>query len=137
VQLASVPDLTGERAAELFASPDSAVAALTEEFRAVWRARSGDWSERPIGCLGLGSGAYVQWIGYSDRVLVEVSSNAYLDLPYQLDPVEEQRLIAYGFAAPDDESPNLAASIDHPGEAERLALRVVGMLTAVFAVYVG
>jgi hypothetical protein len=45
--------------------------------------------------------------------------------------------LACGFAAPDDESPNSAASIDHPGDAERLALRVVGMLTAVFAVYVG
>lgn len=137
VRLVSVPELTGERARELFANPASAVAALTEEFRAVWLARSHNWAERPIGSLGLDSGAYVQWIGYSDRVVVELSSNEYLDEPYRLDPLEELRITAYGFAAPDDDSPNFAISVDHPGEAERLASRVVAVLAAVFAVYVG
>lgn len=60
VQLVTVPDITSGRAGELFASLDSAVAALAAEFRTVWRARSADSGQRAFGSLELESGAYVQ-----------------------------------------------------------------------------
>ncbi len=107
VSFVSRPLLDGEQAAQLFAQPGTAIKTLSSELLHVWdHARTSDPSRRAVGSLDLRSGAYFQWIGYPDAVLVECSGNEYLKGAAQLSADEAVRLIACGFTAPDAQSPN-------------------------------
>jgi hypothetical protein len=138
VSLVSRGDLDGAIAAELFASPGSAIEAMTTELLCVWdRYRAADWAERRTGTLDLASGAYLQWIGYADRVVVECSSNTYLNGASRLSVEEELTLVSWGFAPPDDRAPNFYLEAESRAATRDAAFAVVAALTAVFGVYAG
>lgn len=122
----------------LFAEPGSAIDALTAEYLLLWdRHRTDDFALRVIGGLDLSSRAYFQWIGYSDAVVVECSSNTYLPEAAQLTEAEERRLVSCGFTAPDDDDPNFWLAMTSREQAPAAAFSVVAALTSVFGVYAG
>lgn len=129
-------DAAGVELAPAFAQPGTAIEALTGELLEVWdRCRSNDPNERRVGSLGVTGGAYVQWIGYSDRVVVEVSSNAFLEGAARLDDEQELALVASGFAPPDEDEPNFWLHVTERGDAARAAFAIVAALTVAFGVY--
>ncbi len=80
---------------------------MAQEFRLGWdRYWSGDPNERRGGTIGLGSGAYFQWIGHANHIAVECSSNAFLEPAHLLSPAEEDRLVRWGFSSPTSGLPN-------------------------------
>lgn len=121
-----------------FGQPQSAIDALTTDLQLLWdHHRTDDFSERRIGTLELTSGAYVQWIGYSDALAVECSSNAFLDGPSRLTPPQEASLLRAGFQGPDDEEPNFWLVVADRDACSAAAFTIVAALTTAFGVYAG
>lgn len=57
----------------MFAEPGTAIDGLHRDLLQLWdHYRSDDWNSRRIGILHLANDAYVQWIGYSRWLVVEV-----------------------------------------------------------------
>ena len=138
VQLAAARGLTQTTLHTAFSQPQSAIDALTNDLRMLWdQHRTDDFSERRIGTLTLSSGAYFQWIGYSDVLAVECSSNTFLQDGSRLSPQEEATLLRAGFGAPDDDEPNFWLVVENRDDCTAAALAVVVALTAVFGVYAG
>ncbi len=138
LRIRSCEDLPPATVRALFAEPGSAIDALTAEYLFLWdRHRTDDFALRVIGGLDLRSRAYFQWIGYSDAVAVECSSNTYLPAAARLTEAEEQRLVACGFTAPDEDDPNFWLAMTQRDEARAAAFSVVAALTSVFGVYAG
>ena len=138
VDLATRDDLSSEEAARLFADPGPAIDALTADLLALWDYyRSGDVEARRVGVLELSSGAYLQWIGYSDRLVIEVSSNAYLADSARLSEAHQAALQDAGFRGPDEDEPNFWMTVHHRRDIGRTAFAMVVVLTAVFGVYAG
>jgi hypothetical protein len=138
VTLVSHRGMLGEEAAEKFTSPGSAIVTLTHELERIWDAhRSADPNERRIGTLQLGSGAYLQWIGYSDRIAVECSSNDYLPAAHQLSVAEEERLVHWDFNRPTHDVPNFWMDVVRRDEVKDAAFAVVAVMTTVFGVFAG
>src|SRR4051794_17843956 len=122
----------------LFESPAVAIETLTQELQFVWdRYRSADASERRGGVIELASGAYFQWIGYSDRIAVECSSNEFLEPAHQLSAEEEERLVHWGFSRPTDELPNFWMDVTRREDAAAAAFAIVAVMTTVFGMYAG
>jgi hypothetical protein len=131
-------DLTSTQLRAAFSQPAGAIDALTADLRRLWdHHRTDDFNARRIGTLELASGAYLQWIGYSDRLIVECSSNAYLSGAPRLTPQDEATLVRAGFHEPDDDDPNFWLSVHERGVCAAAAFSVVAALTAVFGVYAG
>lgn len=138
LRIRSCDDLPLSRVRGLFSEPASAIDALTAEYLFLWdRHRTDDFALRVIGGLDLRSRAYFQWIGYSYAVVVECSSNTYLSGAARLTEAEEQRLVACGFTAPDDDDPNFWLAMTSRAQAQAAAFSVVAALTSVFGVYAG
>lgn len=115
-----------------------AIEALAQELRLVWdRYRAGDLNERRVGTIGLGSGAYLQWIGYANHIAIECSSNAYLGPAHLLSPAEEDRLVRWGFSRPTSELPNFWLGVIDRSAADEAAFAVVAAMTTVFGLYAG
>lgn len=123
---------------ELFGEPGSAIAALTEDLEGLWDLyRSPDPDRRRIGSIHLLDGAYLQWIGYASRLVIEVSSNEYLREKHQLTQVQMRTLARAGFSPPSAEEPNHFLRVGSRQEIPRTAFAMVAALTAVFGVYAG
>lgn len=124
--------------ASAFAQPASAIDALTADLLRLWvEHRSGEPNERAIGSLGLSSGVYLQWIGYSDRIVLEVSCNTYLDASARLSPDDEQALVRAGFSPPNKTETNFWWHLTERAALPGVAFSIVAVLTAVFGVYAG
>jgi hypothetical protein len=138
ITLVSQPDIDGAEAAPLFDSPGVAIEALAFELGVIWDGyRSGDPNERRIGNLHLGSGAYIQWIGYAERLAIECSSNTFLQPSHLLSAEEEERLVHWGFSRPTDRLPNFWLDVTERAGAEAAAFAIVAVMTTVFGIYAG
>lgn len=138
IELAARRDLSRDQLRGAFSQPDSAIDTLSADLQQLWdHHRSDDFGERRTGTLALASGAYVQWIGYPDHLVVEISSNTYLPKQAKLTPAEEDMLVRAGFARPDDDEPNFWLVVPERSACSAAAYSVVAALTAVFGVYAG
>lgn len=138
VRLSAWRDLDDAMVRERFEEPGSAIDLLTADLVALWGVRrSGDPNERRIGTIDLDDGAYLQWIGYAERIVLECSSNAFLTEDNRLDEQQERTLLRAGFQPPDDREPNFWISVEERSQLGRAAFSLVAVLTAVFGVYAG
>ena len=140
IRLAAVRSVTDKQVRHWFREPAGAIGALTEDLVLLWRHhRTDDLGERRIGTLELASGGYLQWIGYSDALAVECSSNAYLSRSGRLSAQDEATLVRAGFSRPGDggDNPNFGLGVHDEADCARAAFSVVAVLTAVFGVYAG
>jgi hypothetical protein len=129
-------DLSASDLAEDFAQPGGAIDLIADDLKVLWDChRSADPNERRIGTLELDDGAYIQWIGYSNRLVVEVSSNTYLPDTAKLRPGQEHLIRRAGFSPPNEDEPNFWMQVHDPADIARAAFAVVAVLTAAFGVY--
>jgi hypothetical protein len=137
-RMAALRDVAVPQLSNALSQPGTAITLLAEDLRQLWdNHRSDDCSERRIGTLELSTGAYVQWIGYADCLVVEVSSNTYLAGSARLSPAQEAAVLQQGFFAPDDDDPNFTWHVAERWAVEAAAAAVVAALTAAFGVYAG
>jgi hypothetical protein len=135
-QLAALRDLSSSDLTAKFAQPGAAIQLIADDLKALWDShRSADPNERRIGILELDDGAYIQWIGYSNRLVVEVSSNTYLPDTVKLRPGQERLIRTAGFSPSNGAEPNFWMQVHDPADIARAAFAVVAVLTAAFGVY--
>jgi hypothetical protein len=135
-QLAALRHLTATDLSERLAQPGDAIELLADDLTELWDCfRSADLNKRRIGTLELDDGAYVQWIGYANRLVVEVSSNTYLPETAKLEPGQERLIRTAGFSPPNDAEPNFWLPVHDRADIGRAAFAVVAVLTAAFGVY--
>ena len=124
IELAALREGLGAGAWDAFAQPGTAIDLLTADLQHAWDHHlSSEFADRRTGRLRLESRAYVQWVGMTPGILVEVSSKRFPQAGIPLTEGQEQMLLRAGFAPPGEESPNFWLRVEDRPDCEVAAFR--------------